>query len=163
MLNLAIIAPGGYFLDGSYGISEAGFPLPLQARFNVELMPNVVEFLGAWQQHSGRPSHGFKLQFVRDHTSQSQADVVVSGAFIRSMKGRVSLARPAYEILASDETREHLLSVHFTPSEDRGSFEVSGFLSLGPALYYAFEGRAIPTESRSALSNVVAISGGKAA
>ena len=162
MLNLGVIAPGTYFMDGAYGISEAGFALPLQAQFKVELMPNVLEIIGTWQQHSGRPTHGFELEFVRDHTSQSQSDVLVSGTFIHPMKGRASLRPPAYEILAANEERDQLLSLHFTSSHDGGPFELSGFVSLGRS-HHSFEGRAVPTEGRATLSNVVTILGGKVA
>jgi len=163
VLDLGIVAPGHYFLDGAYGISEAGFPLPLQAHLKVELMPNVLEIVGTWQQHSGRPTHGFRLEVVRDHTSQSQADVAVTGTFIRTLKGRVSLKRPAFEILAADESRDQLLSAHFTASPEVGIFEVSGFVSVGPDKYYSFDGRAIPTAGKDSLSNVVSIMGGKVA
>ena len=161
MIDLGFIAPGSYFLDGAYGISEAGFPLPLQAHLKVELMANVLEIVGTWQQHSGRPSHAFRLEIHRDLTSQSQADVVINGTFIRGLKGRVSLKRPAFEILAADEGREQLLSAHFTASPEVDHFDVSGFISMGPAAYYSFDGRAIPTEGKDAISNVVRILGGK--
>ena len=163
VLDLSVIAPGSYFLDGAYGISEASFALPLQAQFEVELMPNVLEVVGTWQQHSGRPTHAFRLEIIRDHTSQSQADVAVSGTLIRALRGRASLKRPAFEMLAADESREQFLSAHFTASPDSGMFEVSGFICVGPSTYYSFEGRAIPTEGRASLSNVVSIMGGKVA
>lgn len=163
MLDIGIIAPGGYFMDGAYGISEAGFPMPLQAQIKVELMANAVDISGTWQQHSGRPTHAFNVQFIRDHTSQSQAEVLVSGTFIRNLKGRVSLLRPAYEILAADESREQLLSCHFTPSQDRGVFEVSGFVAIAPSAYYSFQGQFVPTEGKAAISNVVRVVGGKVA
>lgn len=146
-------------MDGAYGISEATVALPLQARLKVELMPNVLEIEGTWQQHSGRPTHAFKLQLVRDHTSQAQADVTVAGTFIHPMKGRAAIWRPTYEILAIDESKEQLLSVHFTPSEELGSFEIRGFVSTAPNTYYSFAGRVVPTDSRSALSNVVSLPG----
>lgn len=159
MVNLNVIAPGTYFMDGAYGISEATVPMPLQARLKVELMPNVLEIEGTWQQHSGRPTQAFKLQIVRDHTSQSQADVTVAGTFIHLMKGRAAIWQPTYEVLATDESREQILSVHFTPADERGSFEVHGFVSTGPTGYFSFRGRVVPTDSRSALSNVVSLSG----
>lgn len=158
MLNLGILESGTYFMDGSYGISEAGFPMPLQVRLKVELMPNVLEIDGTWQQHSGRPTHAFMLHLIRDHTSQSQADVAVTGTFIGSLKGRASLVGPAYEILVSDAAKDQLLSVHLTPSEKLGLFDVAGFVSLG-AVHYPFHGRIVPTEGRGALSNVVSLGG----
>ena len=158
MVNLGIIEPGGYFIDGSYGISEMGTPMPLQARLKIDLMPNVLEIDGTWQQHSGRPTHAFKLQIIRDHTSQSQADVTATGTFIGTLKGRASLSRPAYEILASDPAKEQLMSVHLMPSEKFGVFEISGFVSLGTH-HYPFHGHVVPTEGRAALSNVVSLAG----
>jgi hypothetical protein len=163
VLDIGILAAGGYFMDGAYGISEASFPMPLQARIKVELMSNALDISGTWQQHSGRPTHAFNVQFLRDHASQSQADVLVSGTFIRNMKGRVSLLQPAYEILAADESREQLLSCHFSPSQDRGIFEVSGFIAMASSAYYSFQGQFVPTEGRAAISNVVRVIGGKVA
>ena len=160
MLNLGAIAPGSYFVSGAYGVSEGTAPFPLQALLKVELMSNVLEIHGKWH-HTVRAEHAFKLQFLRDHTSQSQSDVVVEGTFIHPMKGRASLSRPSHEVLATDESRQQLLSVHFSPTDDRGDFEISGFVTIGDK-HYSFHGRASQTEGRETLSNVVAI-GGRAA
>ena len=162
MLNIGVIAPGSYFVDGAYGISEATGPMPLQARFKVELMSNALEIIGSWQQHSGRPEHGFKLTLCRDHTSQSQTDVLVSGVGIGQLKGRATLKPSPCQVLAFDEPRDQVLSVHFTPAEDGGMFEVDGLVTVG-GVFYAFSGRVIPTEGRASLSNVVPILGGKVA
>jgi hypothetical protein len=151
VVKLAIIEPGHYHGDGSYGFSESGLRLPFECTFRAEVMPAVLVLEGRARQHSGRPEYSFKLQLDRDPQSQSQADATVSIATIPSLKGRMSLTGPTNELLASDPGTQNQLSARIVPLDKPRIYELSGFLALGGKLWFPFHFRVVPTESHAAL------------
>ena len=112
---------------------------------------------GRARQHSGRPEYGFRCQLDRDPHSQSQANATVTIATIPSLTGRMSLVGPTRELLASDLESRNQLSARIVPMEKPGIYELSGLLALGGKQWFPFHFRVVPTESRAALENVVAL------
>ena len=161
VVDLAIIEPGKYFASGSYGVSESAIGMPLEASFSVESLPNNLVIEGTWQQHSGRPTYTFRVEFARDQQSQSQAQVIVAAFGVGRLGGRISLRGPTLELLAADAATKSSLSARLVPMEKPRIYEISGAVALNGEVWFPFHLRVVPTETREALSNVVRISAGK--
>jgi hypothetical protein len=161
VLNLAIIEPGHYLGQGSYGISAAAIGMPLEAHFAVESFPNTLVIDGKWQQHSGRPTFAFRVELRRDELSQSQAEASVTATAFGLLAGRMSMRGPTLELLATDPANGHLLSARVVPLEKPRIYELSGIIAVNGKQWFPFHLRVVPTEARSALSNVVQIMGGQ--
>jgi hypothetical protein len=161
VLNLAVIDIGRYFAQGSYGITESGISMPLEAHFSVESFPNAVVLDGKWQQHSGRPTHAFRVELTRDSASQSQAAVTVAASGIGSLTGRMSLRGPTLELLVADSSCGHQLSARLVPLDKPRIYEISGIVSVKAELWFPFHLRVVPMEAESAMSNVVHVLGGR--
>jgi hypothetical protein len=158
VVDLAIIKPGSYSAEGSYGFTETGLRLPFHASFSVELFPDHLTIEGRGRQHSGRPDYPFRCSVERDPHSQSQAEVSVTVASIAPLTGRVSLTGPTLEMLAYDLASNSVMSARVVPLDKPRLYELSGFLSLHGLGWFPFHFRVVPTETQEALANVVGIS-----
>jgi hypothetical protein len=157
VVNLAIIEPGHYHAGGSYGFSESGLRLPMECGFLVEILPAAAVLEGKARQHSGRPEYAIRVQLDRDLHSQSQVEATVNIASIPSLKGRMSMVAPTFELLASDSPSLNQLSARVVPMEKPRIYEISGFLALNGKGWFPFHFRVVPTEAHEAMSNVVGL------
>jgi len=155
--NLAMLLPGEYSADGSYGFSETGLRLPFRSSFNVELSPHQLCMRGRVRQHTGRQTYPFTLTLARDKDSQSQAEVTVALDTLVTVTGRVALVGPTVELLAYDLESNSVLSARVVPLDRPRIYEISGFLSLHGLNWFPFWFRVIPAEPHLALENVVGI------
>ena len=161
MLTLTILETGRYFAAGSYGVSESAIGMPLEARFSVDALPNAVVIEGTWQQHSGGPTHAFRVEVERDQRSQSQAPFVLIAVGIGRVVGRMALRSATYEYLASDVATRNSVSARLTRGDKPNTYELSGTVVMNGERWLPFELVFWSGESREALSNVVRISAGK--
>jgi hypothetical protein len=156
-LNLAMLLPGEYSADGSYGFSETGLRLPFQSSFTVELSSRQLSMRGRARQHAGRQTYSFTLTLARDKESQSQAEVTIALDALVTVTGRVALLGPTVELLAYDLESNSVLSARVVPLDRPRIYEVSGFLSLHGLKWFPFWFRVVPAEPHQALENVVGI------
>jgi hypothetical protein len=112
---------------------------------------------GKARQHSGRPEYGVRVQLDRDLHSQSQVEATVTIATIPSLRGRMAIVGPTFELLAADLTNLNQISARVVPTEKRRIYEISGLLALGGKAWFPFHFRVVPTEAEAAMSNVVAL------
>lgn len=153
MVKLAIIEPGHYFAEGSYGFSETGMRLHFECHLVVETFEDHLVIEGAGRR-SG-VSYPFRVQLLRDAASQTQADAKISIATIPELAGRMSLSGPTLELLGGDVAHENQISARLVPLERNRIYEVSGCLALGGKTWFPFHFRLLPTEKEIAHENVV--------
>ena len=157
MVNLALLEPGRYVADGSYGFSETGLRLPFESSFSVEQLPLYLLIEGKARQPGGRQAYRFRVRLDRDTNSQSQADASVSISGVPELRGRASLVGPTRELLAFDPANENQLSARVVPLDKPRIYEISGLLGLTGKGWFPFHFRVVPTEARAALENVIAL------
>ncbi len=157
MSDLAIIAPGRYRAEGSYGFSDTGLRLGIECTFSVAALPDALVLEGRARRRDGGPEFPLRLQLDHDADAPAQAHAAIALAAIPELTGRVSLSGPTRELLAADWASRNQLSARIVPLEGPRRYELSGFLALDATGWFPFHFRVAPAEPEEALENVVAL------